>query len=113
MSCPSLDALTHSYASCVITLVLTLPELTGRFLHITDLHPDPFYKEGATFGSACHLRPGEKPHDGSAKGKWKRRLDFFGDEREDDVDVAEEEDLDASRNYRKSDVAGKYGNIIS
>lgn len=100
--------------------MLTLSELKGRFLHITDLHPDPFYKEGATFGSSCHLRPGEKPHSGSAKGKWKRRLDFYGDEREEDVDFDAEEDFfnstgvdSSSRHYRKSDVAGKYGNILS
>lgn len=100
--------------------VLTLPELKGRFLHITDLHPDPFYKEGATFGSSCHLKPGEKPHSGSAKGMWKRRLDYYGDERDDgaEFDFGEEDfnvtTVDsAGRNYRKSDVAGKYGNILS
>ncbi|KAG2343606.1 hypothetical protein BDR05DRAFT_1059503 [Suillus weaverae] len=28
--------------------------LHGRFLHITDIHPDPFYEPGASQSSACH-----------------------------------------------------------
>jgi hypothetical protein len=32
------------------------PELKGRFLHITDIHPDPHYVRGGTFESACHRR---------------------------------------------------------
>ncbi|KAG2141513.1 hypothetical protein BD769DRAFT_1650743 [Suillus cothurnatus] len=34
-------------------------KLHGRFLHITDIHPDPFYEPGATRASACH-RPNLK-----------------------------------------------------
>lgn len=26
-------------------------------MHITDFHPDPHYKGGATFESGCHKRP--------------------------------------------------------
>lgn len=29
-------------------------KLHGRFLHITDIHPDPFYEPGASRASACH-----------------------------------------------------------
>lgn len=29
-------------------------KLYGRFLHITDMHPDPFYKEGTSLKRACH-----------------------------------------------------------
>lgn len=29
-------------------------KLHGRFLHITDIHPDPFYEPGASALSACH-----------------------------------------------------------
>ncbi|WBW72593.1 vacuolar polyphosphatase [Schizosaccharomyces osmophilus] len=28
--------------------------LTGRFLHITDMHPDEFYRDGATVDHYCH-----------------------------------------------------------
>jgi endopolyphosphatase len=34
-------------------------KLHGRFLHITDIHPDPFYEPGASRASACH-RPNLK-----------------------------------------------------
>lgn len=39
-------------------------KLHGRFLHITDIHPDPFYEPGASQSSACH-RPDLK-HSNSA-----------------------------------------------
>jgi endopolyphosphatase len=42
--------------------------LTGRFLHITDFHPDPWYVAGSTFDSGCHRRPKKKNGKGS-KGK--------------------------------------------
>ncbi|KAG2135743.1 uncharacterized protein EDB93DRAFT_1170667 [Suillus bovinus] len=29
-------------------------KLHGRFLHITDIHPDPFYEPGSSQSSACH-----------------------------------------------------------
>jgi hypothetical protein len=35
-------------------------KLQGRFLHITDLHPDDFYRVNATISSACH-RPPKNP----------------------------------------------------
>ncbi|KAJ3087300.1 Endopolyphosphatase [Quaeritorhiza haematococci] len=33
-------------------------KLTGRFLHITDIHIDPWYQTGTTVGSSCHQYPG-------------------------------------------------------
>lgn len=31
--------------------------LKGRFLHITDFHPDPHYISGGSFDSGCHRKP--------------------------------------------------------
>ncbi|KAJ3778876.1 endopolyphosphatase [Lentinula raphanica] len=31
-------------------------QLQGRFLHITDLHPDPFYVPGTSISKACHRK---------------------------------------------------------
>lgn len=30
------------------------PGLRGRFLHLTDMHPDPHYRKGGSQSSACH-----------------------------------------------------------
>lgn len=32
--------------------------INGRFLHITDFHPDPFYKEGSDPAQQCHAGEG-------------------------------------------------------
>lgn len=29
-------------------------KLFGRFIHITDIHPDPHYRPGASLDSSCH-----------------------------------------------------------
>jgi len=34
--------------------------LHGRFLHITDIHPDEYYKEGSLIEEACHRGHGKK-----------------------------------------------------
>lgn len=34
--------------------------LKGRFLHITDMHPDPHYRKGASESSACHRKEPKK-----------------------------------------------------
>ncbi|GJE84018.1 endopolyphosphatase [Phanerochaete sordida] len=40
-------------------------KLTGRFLHLTDIHPDPHYREGMSEKSACHRKkPKKKPRSG-------------------------------------------------
>jgi len=46
--------------------IVSLPKLHGRFLHITDMHPDPHYSVDASQSSACHRqRPRkEKPRSG-------------------------------------------------
>lgn len=31
-------------------------KLHGRFLHITDIHPDPYYAEGTSQSSQCHRK---------------------------------------------------------
>lgn len=38
--------------------------LSGRFLHLTDLHPDPHYKPGSSASTGCHV---DKPK----KDKWR------------------------------------------
>ncbi|KAJ9607476.1 Endopolyphosphatase [Cladophialophora chaetospira] len=34
-------------------------KLRGRFLHITDIHPDPFYKARSDVGESCHSGKGD------------------------------------------------------
>lgn len=41
--------------------------LHGRFLHITDIHPDEFYTEGASIDIACHRGKPEKGQPGASK----------------------------------------------
>lgn len=33
--------------------------MTGRFIHITDFHPDPHYLAGSSFDSGCHRKEDE------------------------------------------------------
>ena len=41
-------------------------KLHGRFLHLTDMHPDPYYREGMSEKSACHRKkPKKKPRSGT------------------------------------------------
>lgn len=60
-------------------------------MHITDFHPDPHYKGGATFESGCHQKPkkdkkdGEKIIDeldelngGKGKGKSRKKDELSG-----------------------------------
>lgn len=35
-------------------------KLQGRFLHITDIHPDPHYRPGMSEDSACHRKKPKK-----------------------------------------------------
>ncbi|KWU43467.1 hypothetical protein RHOSPDRAFT_13083, partial [Rhodotorula sp. JG-1b] len=49
--------------------------LKGRFVHLTDLHPDPFYHTGGAESKACHFKKKRKRHraeNGSARkaGYW-------------------------------------------
>jgi hypothetical protein len=37
--------------------------LRGRFLHLTDIHPDPYYVTNASVSAACHwMAPHDDPH---------------------------------------------------
>ncbi|CCG25150.1 Phm5 protein [Candida orthopsilosis Co 90-125] len=38
----------------------------GRFLHITDIHPDPYFKEGSSFDEMCHRSKGNAQKYGDA-----------------------------------------------
>ncbi|WWD20090.1 hypothetical protein CI109_104564 [Kwoniella shandongensis] len=73
--------------------------LKGRFLHITDIHPDPYYKTGATFDSGCH----SKPKKGKDKGKGKGKLDEDGDGSDEIEEII----------LGKEDLAGKWGSGVS
>ncbi|EMD40704.1 hypothetical protein CERSUDRAFT_111287 [Gelatoporia subvermispora B] len=44
-------------------------KLQGRFLHITDIHPDPHYRDGGSEKSACHRKKQKKA---------KRRGGYYG-----------------------------------
>lgn len=48
-------------------------ELTGRFLHITDIHPDEYYKFNSSIDQACHWN---KPTKGNRAGYWGAPLTF-------------------------------------
>lgn len=37
-------------------------QLRGRFLHITDMHPDPHYLVGASISSDCHRNRPRSEH---------------------------------------------------
>lgn len=43
----------------MLTSVYHLKVLKGRFIHITDFHPDPHYITGGDFESGCHRKPGD------------------------------------------------------
>ncbi|SNX82253.1 related to PPN1 - vacuolar endopolyphosphatase [Melanopsichium pennsylvanicum] len=43
----------------------------GRFLHVTDLHPDPHYKHGSAVAGACHhKKPKPKNPQGKERAGW-------------------------------------------
>lgn len=84
--------------------------LTGRFLHITDFHPDPHYKAGTTFDSGCHRKVKKK------KGK-----SIFDDEDDEDKDMLNKSSSDVSEMKKKKgddeeeddDVALYWGSAVS
>ncbi|GAA6054651.1 hypothetical protein JCM3770_002923 [Rhodotorula araucariae] len=62
-------------ASSVTPATATAPHLSGRFIHLTDVHPDPYYRPGSSEDEACHF-PARKRHkhkkkhkEGNAKAK--------------------------------------------
>ncbi|KDN41886.1 hypothetical protein K437DRAFT_258111 [Tilletiaria anomala UBC 951] len=54
------------------TALAASSKLFGRFLHITDMHPDGFYKHGSAVSSGCHSNePHKKKPGGKARaGYW-------------------------------------------
>jgi hypothetical protein len=85
---------TSHFSSCVLAPI-SFPErtdrqtaLTGRFLHITDFHPDPFYTAGSTFESGCHRKPEKKKKKKGKKGK--NEVDGLKKDKDDDDDEDEE-----------------------
>ena len=49
----------------------TLRRPFGRFLHITDLHPDPHYKHGSAVSGACHhKKPKKSQPEGRLRAGW-------------------------------------------
>ncbi|OCF37058.1 endopolyphosphatase [Kwoniella heveanensis BCC8398] len=107
--------------------------LKGRFLHVTDFHPDPHYQTGATFDTGCHRRPKKnKGKNGKGKGKKGKGLDEFSDdseeaEDEDEVELHHENEgeekgwagtiMDKLKKKKKDkdgiDLAGKWGTAVS
>lgn len=87
-----------------LTLSTLIIALKGRFLHITDIHPDPYYKTGATFESGCHSKP--KKERGKSKGKGKLDEDASA------IDV-EGEEVDEDMFDDKEDLAGRWGSGVS
>jgi endopolyphosphatase len=73
-----------------------ISELKGRFLHVTDFHPDPHYIAGATFETGCHRKPSKK-----GKGKDLAQLD------DEDVDEG------LKGKGKKEDLSGKWGSAVS
>ncbi|BFZ55999.1 Endopolyphosphatase [Savitreella phatthalungensis] len=52
--------------------------LHGRFLHLTDFHPDAFYSEGADVEDFCHDEPDSERLWTDKKGKEKVRAGHYG-----------------------------------
>lgn len=78
----------------------TFSALKGRFLHITDIHPDPHYKAGSTFESGCHRK---RTKDGKNKGKVT--------ENERSNEDLDDKKLDTL--IKNEDLAGKWGTAVS
>jgi endopolyphosphatase len=74
--------------------------LTGRFIHITDFHPDPFYKAGATFQSGCHDVEEKKKHVAAGMG---------GELGDNDEEVQ----LKKGKSKKEDEVAGPWGSGVS
>ncbi|KIJ56669.1 hypothetical protein M422DRAFT_22819 [Sphaerobolus stellatus SS14] len=60
--------------------------LHGRFLHITDIHPDPLYKFNATVASSCHRLPSKGRKHNDKDDEFKK-----GKKDKGEADVKEEE----------------------
>ncbi|SPC61264.1 related to PPN1 - vacuolar endopolyphosphatase [Ustilago sp. UG-2017b] len=51
--------------------ITTLRKPFGRFLHVTDLHPDPHYKYNSAVNAACHhKKPKKHKSEGKQRAGW-------------------------------------------
>lgn len=50
----------YSYYSTPLIRVKEPRKLHGRFLHITDMHPDPYYTPKSSQSTACHRKKPKK-----------------------------------------------------
>ncbi|WVW86650.1 hypothetical protein I302_108704 [Kwoniella bestiolae CBS 10118] len=87
--------------------------LKGRFLHITDIHPDPHYKAGATFDSGCHRRSKDKGKKKKGKGKIVEVDLALDTEQEGEDEDDEESDMEMLKDKKDLDLAGKWGTAVS
>ena len=65
--------------------------LKGRFVHLTDLHPDPFYHTGGAESKACHFKKKRKRHRAENGSVGEVVDDEDGD---DDLEDQDDEDED-------------------
>lgn len=77
-------------------------ELKGRFLHLTDFHPDPHYKAGSSFSEGCHRK----------SPKHRSLLDAGEGKEGEDAWLKEEKDK-GKKGKKEEDVAGKWGSAVS
>ncbi|KAF9146822.1 Endopolyphosphatase [Mortierella sp. GBA39] len=79
IACTTLLA-TTSHAAPPSAPSLERAELKGRFLQMTDLHPDEHYLEGAAVWTSCHTIVGEDSdvHDDDNESKQKRFTRYHG-----------------------------------
>lgn len=76
------------------SLPASVAPLKGRFLHLTDLHPDPYYRWGTTEANACHYNKRKKYDHESDDGDGPRAAvegEFAEEEEEDDGDGSDDE----------------------
>lgn len=88
-----------NFLTCSYTLFI-FSALKGRFLHITDIHPDPHYKAGSTFDSGCHRKP-----------KKDKKIKSRATENERGNELVDDENLDTLK--KTEDLAGKWGTAVS
>lgn len=96
-----------------ITAATAARPLKGRFVHLTDLHPDPFYRTGGAESEACHFkkRKKKKRHRGKSgsveRGQEGELVDDEHGDDLDDNDEEEEEDGEGVSIARKGKGKGK------
>ncbi|BGO93180.1 hypothetical protein NBRC10512_007569 [Rhodotorula toruloides] len=90
--------------------------LKGRFIHITDVHPDPFYRTGASEDEACHFKEKKKKKK-KKKGKGKKgKGKAFGTEGwsvADGIEADDEDEVDALVKPDGARDAGYWGLPVS